>query len=224
VLACHRPVDVALGFAILDGVAFIVLGLAFGEADEHLGEAVLEVHLQRHDGHALDLGLLGELENFTLVSEQGADAGGCVLALVAQGAGRAVLADVHAVQGQLHRRGAGEDIALLQGDVAGADALDLAAAERDADLDGLKNVIIEPRFAVLDVGIVVARLVLGGGHGLDGTDTPRGCRATEAMNPRAVGEARIVTERTPRRDRAPAARGLAATRAPRARRRGRSRG
>lgn len=76
------------------------------------------------------------------------------------GPGWAVLADVDAVQRELHRAGACENVALLQGDVAGADALDLAAAVCDVDLDGFENGVVEPRLAVVDLRLVVSGLFL----------------------------------------------------------------
>src|SRR5690606_23785637 len=68
-LLAEGAVHLALVLALGDGVAFVGLAAAFAEADLELGDAVLEVHDQRHDRDALLLALLGETGDLALVGE-----------------------------------------------------------------------------------------------------------------------------------------------------------
>ena len=55
--ALHGALDLALAFAVLDGVALVVLGLALGQRDLALHLAVLPVQVERHQRVALLLDL-----------------------------------------------------------------------------------------------------------------------------------------------------------------------
>ena len=60
----------AIGFAPLDRLALVVFLLALGEADGHLHAAVLEVHPNGHEGHALLDRLANQLANLVPVQQQ----------------------------------------------------------------------------------------------------------------------------------------------------------
>ena len=47
------PGDIPLGLGLFEGFAFVVVLLAAADAHQHLGQAALEVHLERHERQAL---------------------------------------------------------------------------------------------------------------------------------------------------------------------------
>src|SRR6218665_2252921 len=66
----HRALDLALAFAVLDGVALVVLGLALGQRDLALHAAVLPVQVEGHQRVALLLDLDREALDLLLVQQQ----------------------------------------------------------------------------------------------------------------------------------------------------------
>src|SRR4029079_12361514 len=109
---------------------------AAGDADLDLDAAVFEVHRERDEGGALDRGGLLELFDFAAVGEEAAFAQGVVVELGGGGVG----VDVGAVEDELAVIDAGEGF--LELTLAGAQALDLAAEQRDAALElGLDEIL-----------------------------------------------------------------------------------
>ena len=65
-----RAVNLTLGVAFLDGLA-AVLGLAtLGQGDLDFGPTFLKVHLERHDGQRLGLGLFENAVDFVAVQQE----------------------------------------------------------------------------------------------------------------------------------------------------------
>ena len=115
----HYPRDLALLFAAPDVVALVVLVLPLGQAEEDLGEAVLEVHLERDQGDPLGGQGLTQLLELLLVEEELAVTERVVVEDVAV----IVLVDVDVHQPQLAVVELG--VAVLELDPAGTDRLDL---------------------------------------------------------------------------------------------------
>lgn len=157
--AGHGAGEVAFVFAFGDGAAFVVLLLAFAEADEDLGVAVFEVDLEGDEREALLAGLAVELDDFFFVGEEEAGTLGVVFAR----AGGAVGLDVDAKDGERWGDGSaagacagvGADEAVDDGDFAVADAFDLWAAENEAALEGFEDVVVVPSLAVFDHAALV---------------------------------------------------------------------
>jgi len=74
--AFHGAFHFTLAFAVLDGVAFVVLGLAFGQRDVALHFARFPVEVDRHQGVALLLDLADQPLDLIFVQQQLACAGG----------------------------------------------------------------------------------------------------------------------------------------------------
>src|SRR6185312_6813061 len=66
----HGALDLALAFAVLDGVALVVLGLALGQRNLALDLAGLPVQVQRYQGIALLLHLANQALDLFLVHQQ----------------------------------------------------------------------------------------------------------------------------------------------------------
>src|SRR5439155_14042743 len=60
----------------LQVLALVVQLLRLGERDRHLGDAVLEIQLERHDGESLAAGAADQLADLVSVEQQFAGAGG----------------------------------------------------------------------------------------------------------------------------------------------------
>jgi len=69
-LVLHGPFDLALAFSVLDGVAFVMFGLAFGQRNFKLDFAIFPMHIQRHQGVALLLDFAHQALNFRFVQQQ----------------------------------------------------------------------------------------------------------------------------------------------------------
>ena len=130
---------VALG----DGLALVALLAALGQAQLDLGPAVPEVQAQRDERQALlgDAGL--QAVDLVAVQQQLAAAVGVV---GADPVGELVRGDVHALQPQLAVGPAGEGVGQLH--LAEAQALDLAALQHEAGLDGVEHGVVVARPAV----------------------------------------------------------------------------
>ena len=124
--------------------------LAVAEADKDFGPGALEVHLERDDGCAL-VHLLGEFQDLGFVGQQDAGA----LGLVGDEGGGGVGADVDVEELEGRGLGADFDPAVGELDFARADALDLAAHEHDAALEGVFDRVVEAGPAVVDGGELV---------------------------------------------------------------------
>jgi hypothetical protein len=148
----HGAGDFAVRLALGDGLALVVVGLALRDADQDLGVAVLEVQLEGDEGHALELAGLLELADLPAMGEEAA----CTRPreCCSAPAGPYVL-DGGLVHDQLRRLTLDAAEPLPDGDVALPHALDLAAVEGDAALEGVEDVVVEPRLAVLDRAVVV---------------------------------------------------------------------
>src|SRR5450755_1439285 len=73
------PLDFAACFALLDGLAFVILLLAAPEPEFYLYQTALEVHAQRHEGQALLLQVGHCAFDLTAVQQQFAIAARFVL-------------------------------------------------------------------------------------------------------------------------------------------------
>ena len=93
----HRGARLAFGFAPLDGLPLVVFLFPFGETHRDLHSAVLEIHADRHEGHAFFDRLSHELPDFVSVEQQLATAQRFVIGV----APMAVRADVHVIEKRL---------------------------------------------------------------------------------------------------------------------------
>ena len=140
----HPSLHVAFGVALGDGVTLVVVLFAAAEADLQLGPAVLVyVHAKGDQGHALKGQGLIKFPDLLLVEEEPADPGWLHVKAVPL----LVRGNVHAVDHGL--AGFDLDEGLLDGDLAGADGLDLGARQLDARLVGLVHEIVVVGFFVV---------------------------------------------------------------------------
>ena len=146
VLVLEHSVDGTFVLAFLDGLALVKLALASGNGDDELGKAALvDEQAQGDDGKTGLHGVLGNAAYFLAVEQQLAVAMGGVVVVGAI----AVLGNVHA----FHPNLAVNDHAIGVGQAAFAltDGLDFGARQDDARSEGLDDLIVERRLAVLDV-------------------------------------------------------------------------
>lgn len=137
------------GFALRDGSALVVLTLAAGQTELELGVAALEVEPECDDGEAA-LGRAPQ-QPADLAAMQEELSRAARVEVVA--AGGVVGADVHVVD---------PGLVALDGDVGvskvhpvGANRLDLGAGEDDAGVEGLEDVVVVARTAVVGNGVLV---------------------------------------------------------------------
>ena len=117
--------------------------LAFRERQRHFHAPVLEIHAQRHEGHAALDGLADQLADFVLVQQQLARAHRRMIGVPAV----AVRLNVHVVHEDfpiLHLR-----VAVAQVHTTLPDRFHLGAKQRDAGLERLDDVVVVVRLAVL---------------------------------------------------------------------------
>src|ERR1044072_560572 len=134
----------AVPVALLLALALVVQLLALGERELDLGAAlVVEIELQRHQGHAVALDRADQLVDLALVQQQFAR----TLRRVIEAPGLQIFGDVGIDQPDL----AAPRVGIGFGDrgLAGAQRLHLAAGERDAGLELLADLVVETRLAVL---------------------------------------------------------------------------
>ncbi|PAV65923.1 hypothetical protein WR25_04339 [Diploscapter pachys] len=145
-----------------------------GERQFHLGAAApVEIHAERHEGHALARDGAMELVYLTFVKQQFTRALGFVIEAVAV----AEFGDVGVDQPHLPVAHLG--IAFADAALAEAQGFHLGAGERDPRLiDGI-DAVFEPRLAVLGDDLL---LVEGGGLG-----TRHWARCRECPGPREAG-------------------------------------
>src|ERR1051325_456037 len=140
----QQPAPLARPVALLLGLTLVVQLLALGQRDLDLGAAlVVEIDLERHDGHALALDRTHQLVDLAAMQQELARP----LRRMVEATGLLVFGDVGVDQPQftVTRRRVG----LSDAGLAGAQRLDLAAGERHARLEGLVDRVIEPRLAVI---------------------------------------------------------------------------
>ena len=129
---------------LLVGLAFVMELLAARDGDLELGAPLLvEIELQRHDRHALAIDRAGELVDLPLVQQQPARP----LRGVVEAAALQVFRDVGVDQPELAAAGVG--VGLRDRRLAAAQRLDLGAGQRDAGLEGLADLVVETRPAVV---------------------------------------------------------------------------
>src|SRR5204863_3544998 len=134
----------ALPGARLFGLALVMQLLAAGERQLDLGAALLvEIELERHDGHPLALDRAAELVDLTPVEEQSARALGGVI----EAAGLQIFGNVGVDEPKVPAARVG--VGLADRGLAGAQRLHLAAGERDASLEHFADLVVEARLAVV---------------------------------------------------------------------------
>ena len=142
----EHAVDAALVLAFLDSLALVVLAFTAGSGDDQLGQASLvDEQAQGHDGDTGLLGVTGNASDFLTVEQQFAVTV-CRVVVVRT---VTVLCDIHVLDPNL----AVDDHAIGVGQAALAltDGLDLGTREHNARSEGLDNLVIERRLAVLDI-------------------------------------------------------------------------
>src|SRR6266511_1045404 len=135
--AGHLPLGVALGHRL----ALVEGALAARQAEVDLDEVPLEVQPQRHQGEAALGDLAGELVDLPAVQQQLPRAG----RLVALVAGAGVGGDPHVED---HVAAFDDGVGVLQRRLALPQGLHLAAAQHDAGLDGLDDLVVVAGTAV----------------------------------------------------------------------------
>ncbi len=133
-----------VGFLALEGLAFVVLALAFAEAEQDFGVALREVDFQRNQHRALGVELPGEAVNFLLVEQQPAGAERINIPAVGLLVGR----DVGVVEPALAALDFAES--LINRSARSPEAFDLGAFQLDAGFERFADEIIAPGFVVLD--------------------------------------------------------------------------
>lgn len=117
----HRALHVALVFSISDGVAFVVLGFAFADAEGDFGVCAGEIELEGDEGDAFDIDGSCEAFYFSFFGQEHAIAFGSVV----ESAGGLVWGDIGLVEGQAGWVEVYGDEALFERAVALADTFDL---------------------------------------------------------------------------------------------------
>src|SRR6516225_4747548 len=140
----QQPSALPLPAALLLGLALVVQLLAAGERKLEFGAAlVVEIELERHQRHSLALDRADELVDLAAVQEELAQAlGGVVEAAALQ-----VFRDVGVDQPDLAVTRIG--IGFRDGRLAAAQRFDLCAGEREPDLEGLADLVVEARLAIV---------------------------------------------------------------------------
>src|SRR5262244_3226472 len=143
-LGPQQPSALPLPAALLLGLALVVQLLATGERKLELGAAlVVEVELERHQRHSLALDRADELVDLAAVQEKLAHAlGGVVEAAALQ-----VFRDIGVDQPDLAATRIG--IGFRDGRLAAAQRFDLRAGKREPGLEGLADLVIEARLAIV---------------------------------------------------------------------------
>lgn len=146
----EHAVDAALVLAFLDGLTLVILAFASSKRDDQLGKAPLvDKQTQGHDGDTGLLGVTGNASDFLTVEQQFAVT---VCRVVVVGA-VTVLCDIHVLDPDFavddHAVGVGQTaLALTYG-------FNLGTREHNARSEGLDDLIIERRLAVLDIDCIM---------------------------------------------------------------------
>ncbi len=136
--------EVAIGVAFAEVLAFIELLFAATDGDGDFDAACLPVEGEGDEGMALDGGGGGEFPDLVLVEKEFSGGLGLVVVLVAPG----VLVDVGVVEPGLIVFDAGEGVGNLG--FSGAKGLHLGAAEDDAGLESFEDFIVPPSLRIAD--------------------------------------------------------------------------
>src|SRR5215475_1541997 len=143
-LGPQQPPALALPAALLLGFAFVVQLLAAGERKLQLGAALLvEIELERHERHSLALDRAHELVDLTAVKEELAHA----LGRMVEAAALQVFRDIGVDQPNLAAARIG--VGLRDRRLAAAQRFNLRAGEREAGLEGLADLVVEARLAIV---------------------------------------------------------------------------
>src|SRR5262249_28565796 len=130
--------------AILLGFTLVVELLAAGERQLELGAAlVVEIKLERHQRHPLALDRTHEPVDLAAVQQELAD----TLRRVIEAAGLQVFRNVCVDEPDL--TAARIAVGFRDRSLAAAQRFPLGAGERDSGLEGLADLVVEPRLAVL---------------------------------------------------------------------------
>ena len=142
----EHAVDAALVLALLDGLALVVLALTSRKRDDQLGQTPLvDEQAQGHDSDTGLLGVTGDAMDFLTIKEQFAVAMGGVIIVRAV----AVLGNIHILDPDL----AIDDhaISIGQATLALTDGFNLGSRKHNAGCEGLNNLVVERRLAILDI-------------------------------------------------------------------------
>src|SRR6266478_1186674 len=139
-----QPSAFALPAALLLGFALVVQLLAAGERKLELGAAlVVEIEPERHQRHSLALDRADELVDLAAVKENLAHALGSVI----EAAALQVFRDIGVDQPDLAATRIG--IGFRDGRLAAAQRFNLRAGEREPGLEGLADLVVEARLAIV---------------------------------------------------------------------------
>src|ERR1700722_19754052 len=144
----HRAAKFAILFFFLDRLPLVVLLLAAGDAQFQLGPAILEINRHGDESRAANLSFLFQPMQLTLVDEQFSFAQRLVTDMRFF-----VWVDMAAVQDQLAALDARERFSQLA--IAVAERFHLAAEQRDAALDFMRDKILVRRPAIDDARVEV---------------------------------------------------------------------
>src|SRR5262249_41533483 len=143
-LGPQQPSALALPAALLLGLALVVQLLAAGERKLELGASLLvEIELERHERHSLALDRAHELVDLPAVQEELAHALGSMV----EAAALQVFRDIGVDQPDLAAARIG--VGFRDRRLAPAQRLNLRAGEREAGLEGLPDLVVEPRLAIV---------------------------------------------------------------------------
>ena len=151
----EHAIDGALVLAFLDGLTFVVLSFTTTQSDNDLGESpLIDKQAQWHNGNTRLLGVTGDATDLLAVKEQLAVAVGGMVVIGPV----TVFSNVHVLDPDLtiddHAIGIG------QATLALTDGFDLSTREDDARREGLENLVVKGRLAVLDIDGVVTLIVI----------------------------------------------------------------
>ena len=150
----EHAVDGALVLAFLDGLALVVLPLSSSDGNHQFGQTSLVDEQPQRDYRETGLhGLAGNAANFLAVEQQFAIAMSRVVVVGTV----TVLGDIHV----LHPHLVVDDHAIGIGQAALAltDGLDLGTREHDTGGEGLEDLVIERRLAVLDIDRIIVIVI-----------------------------------------------------------------
>ena len=153
-LLLEHAVDGALVLAFLDGLALVELALASCRSNDQFSQTTLvDEETQGDNGDTGLLGVAGDAANLLAVEQQLAVAVGRVVVIGAV----AVLGNIHVLDPHLtindHAIGIGQAALAL------TDGLDLGTGEHNARGEGLDDLVIKRRLAVLDIDRILICLV-----------------------------------------------------------------
>src|SRR5262249_48011074 len=143
-LGPQQPSALPLPAALLLGFALVVQLLAAGKRQLELGAALLvEIELERHERHSLALAPPHELVDLAAVKEELAHALGCMV----EAAALQIFRDIGVDQPDLAATRIG--VGLRDRRLAAAQRFNLRAGEREAGLEGLADLVVEARLAIV---------------------------------------------------------------------------